>query len=289
VPASNAALAGALATRAGVPRFVWVAGSAAEVAAARYTGRVAIGGRAVGAGYDLVGRLAGAGGHRVVVGHGIVGGDGIVASLVEPAELRDVGDAAWPAIPWRLRLAWAGRLAGGKGLEVLLDTLALLVAEEAPGHRVELVILGDGPDRPGLEAKASTLSVADRIHWLGHVADRVAYMDALASCDLFVFPSPAEGFPKVVLDAMAVGLPVLATPSGGLGALVDGGIIDPVELDPAATAASVGRLEGDPSRAIELRRAGSTFVAAHTRPAEATRIVGRWRGWWPTLPWERSR
>ena len=54
VPASNAALAGAIATRAGVPRFVWVAGSAADVAAGRFAGARGVGGRVVGGGYDLV-------------------------------------------------------------------------------------------------------------------------------------------------------------------------------------------------------------------------------------------
>src|SRR6185295_13406973 len=132
VPASNAPLACWLAWRAGVPRFGYVAGSASAVARGRGLGPPA---RAVGVAYDVAGRLA-AGGHRIVVGEGLVGGDGIVTSLVEPGEIRGVGAAAWPAIPWRLRLAWAGRLAPGKGLEALLDALAVLVASEKPGDRV---------------------------------------------------------------------------------------------------------------------------------------------------------
>jgi hypothetical protein len=216
VPASNALLAGWLARRAGVARFGYVAGSAVEVARGRGLGLPA---QAIGFAYDVAGRLAG-GQHRIVVGQGIVNGGGIVTSLVEPEEIRDTSGAAWPAIPWRLRLAWAGRLASGKGLETLLETLALLVGREQTGHHVELVILGDGPARGSLESQATRLRIAERIHWLGFIGDRTTYMDALASCDLFVFPSPAEGFPKVVLDAMAVGLPVIATPSGQLEPLV---------------------------------------------------------------------
>ncbi len=286
VPASNAGLAAAIAARAGVPRSVWVAGSATDVARARFRGVAALGPRAIGAGYDLVGRLAGTGGHRIVVGEGVVDGDGVVASLVEPAEVRDAGAGAWPAIPWRIRLAWAGRLAEGKGLEALLDGLGRLAAAEEAGQRVELVILGDGPARAGLEARAVRLAVADRIHWLGHVADRAAYMDALASCDVFVFPSEAEGFPKAVLDAMAAGLPILATTSGHLGALGRAGILEPVKPDARAIAASIRGLAKDPGRARQLSRAGSAFVAAHTRPAEAARLVDRWRAWWPALPWD---
>ena len=109
LPASNGPLAAWLASRAGVPRFGYVAGSALAVARGRGLGLSA---QAVGFAYDLAGRLAG-GRQRVVVGRGIAGGRGIVTSLVDASEIRDVEATAWPAIPWRLRLAWAGRLAPG--------------------------------------------------------------------------------------------------------------------------------------------------------------------------------
>jgi glycosyltransferase involved in cell wall biosynthesis len=268
VPASNAALAGWLAWRAGVPRFGYVAGSAMAVARGRGLG---LGAQAVGLAYDVLGRLAG-GRHRIVVGRDLVSGGGIVTSLVEPEEIRDATGAPWPAIPWRLRLAWAGRIAPGKGLDVLLDALAVLVAEEAEGHRTELVLIGDGPARPALEARAIALGINDRIHWLGYVADRATYMDALASCDLFVFPSPAEGFPKVILDAMAAGLPVVARASGELRELVREGIVAPISPNrPTATHDDIARIvEGN--EVPKLRSAGSTFVRAHARGAEIARL-----------------
>jgi glycosyltransferase involved in cell wall biosynthesis len=293
VPASNAALAAAIAVRAGVPRFTWVAGSAADVAGARFAGVAALGAGVVGLGYDLVGRTAAAGGDRVVVGREL-GGPGIVTSLVEPDEIRDMDAAPWPAIPWRLRIAWAGRLAPGKGLEDLLDALGLLAAAEKQGDRVELVLLGDGPARGALEARAATLGIGERIHWVGYVADRPTYLDALATCDLFVFPSPAEGFPKVILDAMAVGLPVVARPSGSLAelgperlALIAAGSPTggPGATAAAAIAQAVGRLAAEHERAQDLRRAGHGFAADHTRPAEAARLVRRWQARWPELPW----
>jgi glycosyltransferase involved in cell wall biosynthesis len=272
VPASNALLAGWLAWRAGVPRFGYVAGSALAVARGRRLGLPA---QAVGLLYDLAGRVAG-GRHRIVVGRGIVDGGGIVTSLVEPGEIRDVGDAPWPAIPWRLRLAWAGRLAQGKGLEVLIDALALLVAGEEAGHRVDLVVLGDGPARASLEARAARLGIGDRIHWLGYVADRATYMEALASCDLFVFPSPAEGFPKVILDAMAAGLPVVASGAGSLAELASHGIIRRIAVErPAEVAAAVPALAASPDDRDRLRNAGHAFAADHTRAAEAARLVAR--------------
>ena len=281
VPASNAPLAGWLAWRAGVPRFGYVAGSALAVARGRGLGPAA---QAVGLAYDVLGRFAG-GRHRVVVGRGLVDGGGIVTSLVEPEEIRDVSAAPWPAIPWRLRLAWAGRLAEGKGLEVLLDSLGLLVAEEADGNRTELVLIGDGPARAALEAHADRLGIADRIHWLGYIADRGVYMDALASCDLFVFPSPAEGFPKVILDAMAAGLPVVATPSGELGELGRAGIIGSIGPGCDGVTAGLRPLVASASRALVLRAAGAGFSARHTGSAERARLLARWNALWPRLPW----
>jgi hypothetical protein len=283
VPASNAALAGAIAARTDLPRFIWVAGSAAAVASARYDGAAGLGARAVGTGYDLVGQLAGAGGRRLVVGEGVVDGDGIVASLVEPSELRDPGGRPWPpgseTIP--ARLAWAGRLAAGKGLEALLEAVAA-------DSGLTLDLLGDGPERARLEALAATSGAADRISFAGHIADRHAYLDRLAAADAFVFPSPAEGFPKVVLDALAIGLPVLATRAGGLEELVRADLVEPIDAPEAgAIAAAWGRLrEAGPTVAQRAHR-GHAFAAQHTRPAEAARLVARWRAWWPDLPWDR--
>jgi glycosyltransferase involved in cell wall biosynthesis len=282
VPASNAALAGALAKRARIARFVWVAGSAADVAAARYRGPGALGARSVGAIYDLVGRLAGAGGHRLVTGEGVVERDGIVASLVEPSELRDPDLRSWPPAPGRARLAWAGRLAEGKGLEALL---AAIGAE--PGLSLDL--LGEGAARARLESMAVASGAGGRVTWAGHVSDRATYMDRLADADAFVFPSPAEGFPKVVLDALAAGLPVIATRAGALAELADAGLVEPIaQPSPDAISAAWHRLrDADPGDVAERRRRGHAFASRHSRPAEAARLVGRWREWWPDLPWER--
>jgi glycosyltransferase involved in cell wall biosynthesis len=280
VPASNALLGGWLAARAGIPRFGYVAGSARAVARGRGLGLPA---QAIGLAYDLAGWAAGGRG-RVVVGEGIVNGHGIVTSLVEEEEIRHVIGKPWPIIPWRLRLSWAGRLAPGKGLEALLDAVAMLAAEEHR-DRIELVVLGDGPSRSSLQAHATRLGIADRVHWLGYVADRLTYLETLEACDVFVFPSPAEGFPKVALDAMAVGLPVLATPTGSLRELAAADLILPVRPSAEAVVAAVRGLTAEPGRAARLRDAGAAFAAKHTRTAEAERLVNLWRDHYPRLPW----
>jgi glycosyltransferase involved in cell wall biosynthesis len=280
VPASNAPLAAAIAIRSGTPRFVWVAGSAADVAAGRYAGIGGLGARTVGLAYDLAGRLAAVGGRRIVVGKGVADRDGIVSSLIEADEVRDPGDRTWPPIAMPMRFAWAGRLVEGKGLEALL---AAVLRE--PG--VVLDILGDGPARGRLTEHVRAEGDWDRVTWAGHIADRSVYLDRLAGADAFVFPSPAEGFPKVVLDALAVGLPVIATRAGGLADLADSGLIEPIGgPGPEAILTAWRRLLETESQALaERRRRGVAYAADHTRPAEAARLVARWQGWWPALPW----
>jgi glycosyltransferase involved in cell wall biosynthesis len=123
------------------------------------------------------------------------------------------------------------------------------------------------------------------------VSDRAAYLDRLAGADAFVFPSPAEGFPKVILDAFAVGLPILATraggPSGGLADLVAAGLVEPIARpEPDAIVAAWRRLLAtDPTVVADRRRRGTAFAADHSRPAEGARLVERLRDWWPALPW----
>ncbi len=207
-----------------------------------------------------------------------------MASLVEAHELRDPGARPWaPGAGQRpARLVWAGRLAAGKGLEALLGAVAA-------DPTLELDILGDGPDRERLAELAATSGIGDRVRWAGHVAERATYLERLAEADAFVFPSPAEGFPKVVLDAFAVGLPVLATPVGALGELVEADLVERIDAPlPDAVLAGWRRLAAtDPPIVDDRRRRAHAFVARHTRSAEAARLVERWRTWWPDLPWER--
>ena len=161
VPASNAAIAGWLAARAGVARFGYVAGSALAVARARRLGLPA---QAVGLSYDLVGGVAG-GRHRIVVGDDIVTGAGVVTSLVESSEVGDRGVTTWPATPGRLRLAWAGRLAPGKGLDTLLE-----FACEPGRDRARIRIRAHRARRRDRAAGARGAGHAPRCGGQGHVA-----------------------------------------------------------------------------------------------------------------------
>jgi glycosyltransferase involved in cell wall biosynthesis len=117
------------------------------------------------------------------------------------------------------------RLTGWKGVDSLIEAVGSL-------PDTGLVIVGEGPERPKLEALVRRLGVGRRVHFAGQIAqERVgAY---LAACDLFVLNSRYEGLPHVVLEAMAAGLPVVATDVGGIGEVlqpgVNGKLIQPAE------------------------------------------------------------
>jgi glycosyltransferase involved in cell wall biosynthesis len=279
VPSSNAPLAAWLARAGHLPRFGFVTGSARSVAASQRRGplnRAAA--VAVGAIYDGIGGLAG-GRHRIVVGRDIVSGRGIVSSLIEDREILEPGARGWPTSADRIELVWSGRVAPGKGLELVVEALPHLPT-------ATLSVLGEGPQRPALMAAAKRLGVDARITWHGHVADRERYMAVLAAADVFVLSSGSEGFPKVVLDAMAVGLPVVARPVGTLAELATVGLIVPIHTNaPSELADAVRRPFDGRVDSEALRVSGTAFARRHTRSAEAARLVDRLRTWFVDLPW----
>jgi len=164
--------------------------------------------------------------------------------------------------PATLLVGGAGHLAPRKGFDLLLRAFA---SAHLPNARV--VIAGGGEYLGELRALAGELRVADRVHFLGHRADGP---DVIGGCDLFVLGSRNEGMANVMLEAMAAGVPVVATDVSGVrGALAAepgtpsaGWIVPP---DDAAAMAAALREVGD---AIA---AGSPELAART--GEAVRRV----------------
>jgi glycosyltransferase involved in cell wall biosynthesis len=107
------------------------------------------------------------------------------------------------------RIAAAGTLNGRKSFDVLLRSLRQ-VADR--GGRFELLLAGTGPDGNNLQRLAQDLGLSNSVRFLGHVADLPKLM---STCHLAVHPSKSEGLSNVVLEAMAEGLPVVATAVGG--------------------------------------------------------------------------
>ena len=125
----------------------------------------------------------------------------------------------------------AGRLIALKGIKYLLSAVATLI-RDFPALRVE--IAGAGPEQTDLEQKVRELGLAGRVDFLGWIED---LNSILARWDIFALPSLEEGFPLAVLEAMAAGLPVVASRVGGVPELVADGetgwlvpLRDPVAL-----------------------------------------------------------
>lgn len=140
-----------------------------------------------------------------------------------------------------VRLLAVGRLVAQKGIDVLLDALA------RPGlGGMELDVVGDGKWRDALERQAAALGLAGRVRMHGWL-DRAVLAEIYRSADAFVLPSRDEGMPNVVLEAMASGLPVVASDvAGARDLVVEGqtGFLVPPE-DPDALAAALIRLSTD--------------------------------------------
>jgi len=176
-----------------------------------------------------------------------------------------ITDGQWLAVV-------VGALEERKGHTVLLEALAAL-----RDPRLRVLCAGDGSLRDALPARAAALGLGDRVRFLGAVDD---VAELLAAADAFLMPSHHEGLGVAALEAMAAGIPVVASRVGGLPeAVVDGetGLLVP-PADPAALAAAITRLAADPAHARELGAAGRARVQARfsmTAMAEGTLAVYR--------------
>lgn len=163
----------------------------------------------------------------------------------------------------RLVVGTVGRLSAEKGTSVLIEA-ASKICPDFPGAL--FVVVGDGPLRSSLEARVDELGMAEQFLFAGERND----VDQIyRSFDVYVLPSFQEGMPMALLEAMAAGLPVVATKVGGVPDLVCdssiGALVEPG--DPTAIAAGIRDLLGDQSRRERMgsnarRRVEKQFSAA---------------------------
>jgi glycosyltransferase involved in cell wall biosynthesis len=193
----------------------------------------------------LVGELTGGRQRGVVISRGVDVG------LLRPAEpgmrsaLRnELG------LPGGELVVYAGYLEREKGVYELLEAF-LRVRGSHPG--ASLLLAGTGAERPGLARLVAGAGAKERVSFLGHVDhDRMPRL--LQACDIAVMPSWHEGMPNAVVEAIACGLPVIATRVGGIPAAVrhgESGLLVPPR-DPVALAAALSDLLKDASKRAQF-------------------------------------
>ena len=151
-------------------------------------------------------------------------------------------------------LAFAGRLTAQKSLGV---ALAAVAANEG----VTLLVAGDGDERAALERRSAELGLEGRVRFLGP-QPRERVVELFRAVDASILSSSWENFPHTVVEALAVGTPVLATAAGGVAEVVrdgENGLLVPIE-DAEALAAAVGRYFGDGELRERLRAAAAPSV-----------------------------
>jgi glycosyltransferase involved in cell wall biosynthesis len=160
--------------------------------------------------------------------------------------------------PGRRLVAQIGRLSAQKDYPTFLRAAASIAAELPD---VDFVVVGEGEDRASLEALAARLGLQRRVRFLGLRHDVPAL---LAAIDVLTLTSTFEGFPNVLLEAMAMGAAVVATDVGGCREVVvaqESGLLVPANA-PAAVAAGALRLLRDPSLARRFALAARRRVEA---------------------------
>ncbi len=137
-----------------------------------------------------------------------------------------------------------------KGIDVLIDALALLVNEGVNGT---LTVVGDGRFRKDLEARANGAGLGERVRFLGHLPAGDAVRAELDKADLFVLASRTEGLPRAMIEAMARGLPCVGTLVGGIPELLPPeDMVEPG--NPRALADKINEVIGNPARLEAMAR-----------------------------------
>lgn len=190
------------------------------------------------------------------------------AISVDDLQPRDTGDASSSD---RVRLLTVGRFIDTKRIDVVLQTTAEL---RRRGVDASVTVVGDGVERPAIEAETTRLGLQDHVTLTGWLDDWDTIRGLYHDADAFVFASVDEGLPLVVMEAMAFGVPVVSTPAGGLATFLEpdtDALVVP-SPDPSLLADAVERVLGDPRLRTDLVAAARRHVAPLTREAWLERL-----------------
>jgi len=153
-------------------------------------------------------------------------------------------------------VGWVGRMTGIKDTGAVVD---IVRAVRERGVNAVLCMVGDGPDREGLEQLAHKLGIARYCYFVGYQSDVAGYYRLF---DAFLLPSVNEGTPVSAIESLASGTPVVANRVGGVPDVVrdgvDGFLVEPGDVD--AAAARLAELAADPALRSRLGESGRARV-----------------------------
>ena len=169
--------------------------------------------------------------------------------------------ASWPAREGVFTLACTGRLSPEKGHLTLIESMSLM---KASGYNFQCLVFGDGPARVAILEQIHQCELDQEVFLLGMRRD---VQDWLPHCDLFVLPSVWEGVSVALLEAMAAGLPVIATACGGTPEIVQDGISGKLVShgDPVALSRAIIQLLDSEKLRSQMGGAGRQRVNADFR------------------------
>ncbi len=165
----------------------------------------------------------------------------------------------------------AGRLSVEKGHRFMVEAFARVVQGD-PGRAMHLLVVGEGREQPALEALAASRNLAGKVTFAGYQPNCGAWMRLM---DCLVQPSLTEGTPNSVLEAMSVGLPVVATAVGGVPDLIAdrrNGLLVPPE-DAAALAAAMQTIAQDAELRARLARGGTVLMQEYAPETQRRKLL----------------
>jgi glycosyltransferase involved in cell wall biosynthesis len=173
-------------------------------------------------------------------------------------------------------LLCVGRLSREKAQADLIEAAALMRREGSQAN-VRFVVAGDGHDRQKLQDMARSLLVEDWFIFAGQVADLVPYY---TMADLVVMPSHTEGSPNVLLEAMAAGLPIIATAVGGVPEIVENEkqalLVE--KHNPVALARAIDQLLNNANLRKRLSEAARQSISSYSPEAYYDSILSLYQG-----------
>jgi glycosyltransferase involved in cell wall biosynthesis len=208
---------------------------------------------------------------------------GINVSLVHAEDVVSGELAHARSYEGELTVLTVGRLDTEKNPLLLAEILALLAADERDAgnkrggtrdvRRWRLVVCGDGPMLPELRARLGELGLLDRVELRGYVPIDGGLLECYRHSHMFLHVSWTEGFPQVLIEAFAAGLPTVATAVGGVPAAADGAALLVAPGDAKAAADALRRLATDTELRQRLAEEALARARGCTLEVESARLA----------------